>query len=52
MVATEENKNILKMNKAAVQLFLNEYLIWLAIDGSCIEREMVKSLRRFENKNE
>ena len=33
MVATEENKNILKMNKAAVQLFLNEYLIWLAIDG-------------------
>lgn len=24
---TEENKNILKLNKAAVQLFLNEYLI-------------------------
>ena len=32
VVATEENKNILKMNKAAVQLFLNEYLIWQATD--------------------
>ena len=33
MVATEENNNILKMNEKAVQLFLNECLIWQAIDG-------------------